>query len=159
MLSRNLGSNDLQASSWQDLGFGAATILGFANLCSRAMTIPPDSISLDDLSPEAKTILASAAERGTIDIRASREPFDSAERFLAVCVEYALDQRLLFLQKDNPKQTVQFLEGFRQLCQAGLIMHHLQKDFSLSAQGFKLAKQLNRAEFESLISFAVEIEH
>ena len=159
MLSRNLGSGDSQAASWQDLGFGAPTILGFANLCSRAMTIAPDSISADDLSPEAKTILAVAADRGTLDIRASREPFDSAERFLAVCVEHSLDQRLLFRQKENPKQTVRFLEGFRQLCKAGLIIHHLQKDFSLSAAGFEVAQILDRAEFESLISFAVEIEH
>lgn len=163
MLFRNLGNNDQpQTISWHDLEFGAPTIIGFASLCSRALVaIDPNAPSpaLENLSDEAKAILVSAQNRGSMDIRASREPFDSAQRFLAVCVEYELDQRLLFLQKQNPQQTVKFLEGFRELCQNGLIMHHLQKDFSLSAKGFELAGQLEREDFENLLSFAIEIEH
>ena len=163
MLFRNLGSNDQsQTISWHDLEFGAPTIIGFAKLCSRALSEAapnPTKTLLEDLSGEAKTILVSARDRGSMDIRASREPFDSAQRFLAVCVEYELDQRLLFLQKENPQQTVQFLEGFRELCQHGLILHHLQKDFSLSAKGFELAEKLNRDDFEDLLDFAIEIEH
>ena len=162
MLFRNLGTGDQnQPISWQDLEFGAPTIIGYARLCSLAMSQPQTagSPSLDDLSSEAKTILVAARDRGTLDIRASRESFDSAERFLAVCVEYELDRRLLFLQKENPKQTVKFLEGFRELCQSGLVVHHLQKDFSLSAAGFELANQLKRDDFVDLLSFADEIEH
>ena len=161
MLFRNLGGGDQnQSISWQDLEFGAPTIIGYARLCSLALSQPtPGSPSLDDLSNEAKTILAAVRERGTLDVRASRESFDSAERFLAVCVEFELDRRLLFLQKEDPKQTVRFLEGFRELCQSGLVVHHLQKDFSLSAAGFDLAAKLTRDDYEDLLSFAVEIEH
>lgn len=159
MLSRSFNSSDQNPSqSWQDLGHGAPTIMGFANLCSRAISNHCEC-DLDELSGEAKAILAAASDRGTMDIRASREPFDSSERFLAVCVEFELDRRLLFLRKDDPQQTVRFLDGFRQLCQSGLVLHHLQKDFSLSATGFEAAKQLNRSDHESLIDFAVEIEH
>lgn len=162
MLFRNLGGDDKQTTQWQDLGHGAPTIIGLANLCSQKMaqpTITDEPVCTEGLSDEAKTILVAAAKRGTIDIRADRDSFNSAERFLAVCVEYELEQRLLFLQKDDPEQTIRFLEGFRQLCQTGLIVHHLQKDFSLSAAGFKLAKSLNREDFQSLLSFAMEIEH
>jgi hypothetical protein len=163
MLLRNLGGDDHKlATQWQDLGFGAPTIIGFANLCSLAMCQVSDSAQSDlpqQLSGEAKTILVAAAKRGTIDIRADRDSFDSAERFLAVCVEVELDHRLLFLQKENPEQTIRFLEGFRQLCQSGLVMHHLQKDFSLSASGFAIAKSLKREEFVGLLEFGMEIEH
>lgn len=159
MLSRNLGQSDLQANSWNDLGHGAPTILGFANLCSRAMAQPNRALEISELSSEALAILAASAKRGTMDIRASREPFDSAERFLAVCVEHELDQRLLFLQKSNPKQTIRFLEGFRQLCECGFVMHHLQRDFSLSVTGFEAAEKLDREDYEPLLQFAVEIEH
>ena len=162
MLFRNLGADDQkQATQWSDLGFGAPTIIGFANLCSQAMTSPAGSVttSENDLSDEAKAILVATTNRGTIDIRASRESFDSAARFLAVCVEYELDRRLLFLQKENPEQTIRFLEGFRQLCQSGLVIHHLHKEFSLSVAGFDLAKTLKREDFEQQLGFATEIEH
>lgn len=162
MLFRNLNGDGKQTTQWQDLGDGAPTIIGFANLCSLSIAQQAnsnDSPPMDGLSDEAKTILVAAANRGTIDIRADRDSFNSAERFLAVCVEYSLEQRLLFMQKEDPEQTILFLEGFRQLCQAGLVIHHLQKDFSLSASGFKLAKSLNRDDFESQLGFAVEIEH
>ena len=132
MLFRNLGSDDQkQATLWQDLGHGSPTIIGFANLCSRAMVSDPGASlpRFEDLSDEAKTILVAAADRGTIDIRADKDSFDSAERFLAVCVEFELDRRLLFLQKEHPEQTLRFLEGFRQLCQTGLVMHTCKKIF------------------------------
>lgn len=163
MLFRNSGpDNQNQAPGWQELGYGAPTILGFALLCSQAISVP-DPRSNEDLiealSNEAKTIMVAASQRGSMDIRASREAFDSAERFLAVCVESDLDRWLLFLQKTNPEQTVRFLEGFRQLCQTGLVLHHLQKDFSLSARGFEIARLLSGQEFDDLIGFATEIEH
>jgi len=162
MLLRNLGGDDQKSAiQWQDLGEGAPTIIGFANLCSNAMALASEfgEDQINELSPEAKTILVAAASRGTFDIRADRDSFDSADRFLAVSVEFEIDQRILFLQKDNPEQTVRFLEGFRQLCRSGLIIHHLQKDFSLSATGFKIAKTLNREDFVELLEFGVKIEH
>jgi hypothetical protein len=74
-------------------------------------------------------------------------------------VESELEKRLLFLQKENPEQTVKFLEGFRQLCQHGLVIHHLQRDFSLSALGFQLAQSLNPEDYASSLKFASEIDH
>lgn len=164
MLLRNLNASNNSATSWEDLAFGAPTIIGFSELCRQQLASPlsaPEAeIDLNqELSIEAKTILAAAANRGTIDIRANKDSFNSAERFLAVCVESELEKRLLFLQKENPEQTVKFLEGFRQLCQHGLVLHHLQRDFSLSASGFEFAKSLNAADYASSLKFACEIDH
>ncbi|MGB1928291.1 MAG: hypothetical protein ACPIA2_10720 [Mariniblastus sp.] len=164
MLSRNLDSLTPLATSWDDLAFGAPTIIGFSELCrhriASSLLETDAAVDLNQvLSIEAKTILSAAGKRGTIEIRANKDSFNSAERFLAVCVEYELEKRLLFLQKENPEQTVKFLEGFRQLCQYGLVLHHLQRDFSLSAAGFEFAKSLNAEDYESSLRFACEIEH
>tara|TARA_B110000495_G_scaffold47691_1_gene39746 strand:+ start:2688 stop:3182 length:495 start_codon:yes stop_codon:yes gene_type:complete len=164
MLLRNLNNTDASAASWEDLAYGAPTIIGFAELCRQRISSPLSHIAAEfdlnhELSMEAKTILAAAADRGTIDIRANQDSFNSAERFLAVCVEYELEKRLLFLQKENPEQTVKFLEGFRQLCLHGLVLHHLQRDFSLSASGFVFAGSLNKDDYAASLSFASEIDH
>ena len=160
MLLRNLGGDHQKLNTqWQDLGHGAPTIIGFANLCSIAMMQSTPDPTGEGLSDEALTILVAAAKRGAIDIRADRDSFDSAERFLAVCVEYELDQRILFLKKEDPEQTIRFLEGFRQLCQRGLVIHHMQKDFSLSAPGFELARSVDVEKHQSLLDFGTKIEH
>ena len=160
MLLRNLGADQQrQQTAWADLAEGAPTIIGFADLCGLALANPRPEFSVDQLSDEAKTILIVAANRGTMDIRAKRDSFDSAARLLAVCVEFELDRRLLFLSEQDPKQSLRFLDGFRQLCEHGLIIHHLQKDFSLSSQGFEVANRLVRSDYENLIEFAVELEH
>jgi hypothetical protein len=158
MLQRNLSDTPHKPTPWQELAEGAPTILAFAQICSQAMVDSPSEIDVDALSVEAKTILALAAQRGTLEIRAHRDPFDSVERFLAVCVEVEHERRLLFLQKEDPQQTVKFLEGFRQLCRAGLVLHHLHRDFSLSTQGFVLAKSIDPEPLQHLIKWATELD-
>ena len=155
MLPRNLTSQDPQTGLWQQLGDGIPTVAGFAGLCSRViagMVDPPSK-----LSAEANTILVAAASRGVIEIRISKDSFESLDRFVAVCVEVSEDERLLFKQKSNPRQTLQFLEGFRQLCQAGLVMHHSYKDFSLTPAGFEAAEALDREDFQELLAFAEDV--
>jgi hypothetical protein len=162
MLPRSLSDTSNRLSPWQELAEGAATIGGLAELCARALverTADPDPLSLSlSLSIEAQALLAVAAERGVLEIRVHKDGFDSVERFLAVCVEYQPEKRLVFLRKDQPEQTIRFLDGFRQLCQLGLVIHHLQGDFSLSRQGFELAKAIAREELKPSIDFAAEME-
>ncbi len=155
---RHLSDHSNKPTAWQELAEGAPTILRLACLCAEMLTQPTAEIELEELSREAKAILVLAGQRGTFDIRANRDSFDSADRFLAVCVEYELDQRRLFLQKNNPKQTVKFLEGFRELCAVGFVLHHLQRDFSLSSRGYAAATQLRQADYQDLIDFAVEVD-
>lgn len=155
MLSRSFNSDDASHGLWQQLGDGAPTVAGFAGLCSRSLAglvDPPAS-----LSEEANAILVAAANRGVIEIRISKESFDSLDRFVAVCVELDVEHRLLFKQKSNPRQTLRFLEGFRQLCQAGFVLHHALKDFSLTVAGFDQADSLDRDDFEELLAFAEEV--
>lgn len=155
MLPRNLTSQDPQTGIWQQLGDGTPTVAGFAGLCSRViagLVDPPAK-----LSNEANAILVAAAGRGVIEIRISKDSFDSLDRFVAVCVEVEEERRLLFKQKENPRQTLRFLEGFRELCQAGLVMHHAYKDFSLTLAGFEAADTLDRDDYQDLLAFAEEV--
>ena len=159
MLLRHLGSDDsVGPLSWQELSEGVPTLAGLATVCSLALRDPANA-DVDTLSREALAILVAASNRGIIDIRGSKEAFDATERLLAVCVEIDPDTRLLFRRKDDPRQTVRFLEGFRQLCAAGLVMHHLQRDFSLTHAGYGLATGLDREDFHPELEFATEIAH
>ena len=158
MLVRNLEAGDSYLQTvWQELGNGAPTVIGFANLCSLAMARPVPSI--EDLTDEAKAILAVAVKRGLMDIRSTRESFCSAERLLAICVEVDEDRRLHFMQRDSPEQTIRFLNGFRELCFHGLVMHHLGREFSLSTNGFELGRTLAENDYSALIGFAAEVPH
>lgn len=164
MIPRNLSHDSGQQTVWQELEAGAATISAFAELCRRAIISPPESsVDATELSGEAKTILVLAADRGVIDVRACKDDFDSVERFLAICVETKSDDRVLFLRKDDPMQTVAFLEGFAQLCRSGLVIHHLGRDFSFSKAGFEMASELDtdgvKATIGTLIEFGTVIEH
>ncbi len=164
MIPRNLSGDQANATAWQELEVGAATISAFAELCRRSIVAPPGvAIDSDSLSGEAKAILVCGGQRGVIDVRASKDDYDSVERFLAVCVEVEPDSRVLFLDREDPVQTVAFLEGFGELCRCGLVVHHLGRDFSFSKSGYVLAKQLcdggGADSLSSLLNFATKLDH
>jgi len=159
MLIRNLGSSEPEPSTLiKVVGEGYPTIAALAMMCGNAISDPPPSVSIDDLSPEAQTLLVTAKDRGTFEIRATKVSFDSTERFLAICVETEPDVFLMFRQKGQPRQNVRFFEAFAELCRHGLMIHHLQKDFSLSTIGYQLADTVDASAFEELASFAIEAE-
>lgn len=157
MLFRNLSNHDSSGTSHAELNDGLPTIHALARLCGRA--ISGETATVDALSQQAKAILAMGNDRGIFDIRGNTDGFESADRFLAVCVELDSDRRLILRDKLNPRVTLGFLEGFRQLCQSGLIMHHTQKEFSLTNAGFDLATTLNASDYAELVGFAIEVEH
>jgi len=163
MIPRNLSGQPKEASHWKDLDSGAATISAFAELCRLSIISPPEPIDSDLLSEEARSILICGGQRGVVDVRACKDDYDSVERFLAICIETEPDSRLLFLQKDDPVQTVAFLEGFAELCRNGLIVHHLGRDFSFSKTGYALAKELcdagNTDSIDSFLDFATRLDH
>lgn len=147
MLPRNIANQGANPPSWwEELGHGAPTIAAFARLCADALQRFDDGDEAltarmtQRLSPEARVILVRCRARGTFEIRSNRDGFDSAERFLAVAIETEVDHWHVLLDKRSPEQTIRFLEGFRELCGCGLVMHHLQREFSLSAKGYDLAK-------------------
>ena len=66
------------------------------------------------------------------------------------------DHFYAFRDPSDPKITVQFLEGFRQLCVWGLVIHHLHRDFSLSTRGFALADRIKRNDVKLWLEKATE---
>ena len=170
MLRRNLTDSSSQAW-WQDLSHGAPTISALATLCSQAlvdsqMMLPvddpyaPPGLDVNTLSVEARALLCLAKRRGTFEIRAKKDGFDSAERLLAVAVEVEPEQWRLLLDKATPRQTIKFLEGFASLCQKGFLLHHVQAEFSFSSLGFEKAMEVDdqNVDVNNLLSFGVELE-
>jgi hypothetical protein len=140
---------------WEELGAGAPTIIAFAWLCSHALAESRRG-PFEDLTEEAKAILYAARRRGAIEVKGVNEAFDSSERFLAVCVELDCDRQFILKRRDDPELTIRFLDGFRQLCASGLVMHHLFRDFSLTRSGFDVARSLRREQVPILDVLAAE---
>jgi len=148
-------ANDPQwAATWTELGQGAPTIAGLAQVASRAMASGGDKNPR--LSPEARCVLFAARKRGVIDVKGANRAFDAPSRMLAVYVETDADHTLIFRSRENPTVTIRFLSGFRELCAAGLVMHHIYTEFSLTREGLDLAATIERSEVESLLAFAIE---
>lgn len=156
MLQPFLGNKDARwAETWQELGEGAPTLAGYARLCSLSLAgaAQPDR----PLSLEAKAILYAARERGMIEIKGANRAFEAPARLLAVHVETGPQQTLIFRNRDKPEVTIRFLAGFRELCDAGLAMHHIYGDFSLTREGFDAARAVDHAAVESLLKDTIEM--
>jgi hypothetical protein len=77
---------------------------------------------------------------------------------LAVYVELAPERILAFRSRTSPQFTIGMLDGFRQLCAAGLVMHHLGHEFSLTHTGMQAALAVSEASIAGLLAEAVELE-
>ncbi|MCR9293974.1 MAG: hypothetical protein NXI32_14715 [bacterium] len=155
--------------SWEALGNGAPMLVALAQLCSENWVRQPppfNASQLQDLElmreqighlmPEARAILYAARQRGIIEIRAVNSAFDAAARLLAVYVEVSEEQTIAFRDPTKPAVTVRFLDGFRNLCTHGLVIHHIYGDFSLAPRALQLAEHLERDEVEELLQMATE---
>ncbi|MFN9508988.1 MAG: hypothetical protein ACK6AO_08255 [Planctomycetota bacterium] len=138
------------SGSWEALGAGAPVVVALAQLSSQAMVerISPKPKTAEGLLPEAKAILVAARNRGVVEVRGVNTAFDPAARLLAVYVELDESQTIAFRDPERPETTVLFLEGFRQLCELGLVMHHLHRDFSLTSLGFEVARTISQQEVQ-----------
>jgi hypothetical protein len=144
--------------SWEALGNGAPTLVALAQLCSESWALGHDQskIEIEDLLPESQAILFAARERGIIEIRAVNSAFDAAARLLAVYVELSHERTIAFRSQEDPAITVRFLEGFRELCGQGLVLHHIYRDFSLSAHGLRVARAIDEPKVAHLLALATE---
>ena len=122
-----------QANLWKDLIHSVPTLAALAQLASDRLVIsaPADY----ELSPEARTILSITRNRGVIELKSNNTEFESSQRMLAVYVERTAESHVMFRSRTEPEITVRFLEGFRQLCDAGLVMHQVGGEFSLTTRG------------------------
>ncbi len=137
MLDRVSGTDEAWALLWNDMGLGAPTLIGLAQLCSRALLTGAPVAK--DLRAEAQAILFTAARRGVLEVKPSNTAYESAARLLTVFVEIDDQTRVRFRHPRDVRQNVRFLEGFRQLCAGGLVIHHLCHEFTLTEAGFDLA--------------------
>jgi hypothetical protein len=155
MLQPHFSSEGSADAGWEVLQNGLPTVIGFARLCAAALgRLESPQTDVSSLSPEALAILSMARQRGMIELRGNKNAFEPADRLLAVCVELDAGRRLVLKHRGNPRQTLAFLDGFRQLCASGLVLHHLMLDFSLTRAGFDLADGLLPEDYQELIAFA-----
>lgn len=143
------------AETWQELGQGAPTLAGLARVCSLSMATGGDKRL--SFSPEAKAILFAARKRAVIEVKGANRAFDAPGRMLAVYVETEPDRTLIFRSREDPVVTIRFLAGFRELCAAGLVMHHIYQEFSLTREGVDLAATVPEAEVEALLALATDV--
>ena len=138
------------SGSWDALGAGAPVLVALSQLCSNAMVDlnAASPIDVEQLSPEAKAILVASRDRGVIEVKAVNAAFEAPSRMLAIYVELDETQTIAFRDRNEPEVTVRFLEGFRVLCQKGLVMHHIHRDFSLTSRGFEIARTLSKQEVQ-----------
>ena len=139
-----------QANLWKDLTHSVPTLAALAQLASDRL-VSPNTVEIA-LSPEANTILSITRDRGVIELKSNNTEFESAQRMLAVYVEQSADTHVMFRSRTEPEVTVRFLDGFRQLCDAGLVMHQVGGDFSLTSQGFEQARKINPVEVAELVA-------
>jgi hypothetical protein len=169
------------SGSWEALGNGAPVLVALAQICSDAWTrghYPPRSeptapaeptstetgstsssevtLGTEGLSGEARAILYAARSRGIIEVKAVNTAFDAAARLLAVYVEESDERTIAFRDAHRPEVTVRFLDGFRELCERGLVIHHIYRDFSLSPRGFELAQSIERSSVQNWLDMATE---
>lgn len=156
MLPRHFDFHDGSELGWAELNESVPTIAGLARMAAGAFgRSPPDP---GKLSREALALLAASQQRGVFELRAASAEFDSSDRLLAVCIETTGDRRWVFKRSGNPRQTLKYLDGFRELCQTGLVLHQLQKEFSLTTSGFDFASRLDPQDFSEEFQFAREEE-
>jgi hypothetical protein len=146
MLEHAFGGDGQLAATWNDLGVGAPAIGALAQLCSHAWVGGPTAP--EGLTPEAQAILFAAGRRGVLEIKGTNAAYESASRLLTVFVEVDDDTRIRFRDARDVRQNVRFLEGFRQLCACGLVMHHLYHEFTLTSAGFELAAMIRPDEIQ-----------
>jgi hypothetical protein len=146
------------SGSWDALGAGAPVLVALSQLCSNAMVDlnAASPIDIGQLSPEAKAILVASRDRGVIEVKAVNAAFEAPSRMLAVYVELDEVQTIAFRDRNEPEVTVRFLEGFRVLCEKGLVMHHIHRDFSLTSRGFEVARTISKQEVQPWLDKGTE---
>jgi len=163
------GAVQLQSLSgaWDALGIAVPAISALAQLSVesllRGVGFGADFQSgrveehLAKLSREALALLYAAQEHGVIEVKVTPRAFRAAERFLAIHITIGEDQVLVFQDPQELRVAVEFLEGFAELCRAGLCLHQLHGEFSLTKAGFDAATKVRHEDVESWLKKAQEV--
>jgi hypothetical protein len=144
------------AASWEALGSGGPTLAALAAVCARGIVQPPDPALAESLCPEALAILYAARNRGVIEVRGVKTAFEAPGRLLAVYVEEDETRTIAFRSQEKPEITVRFFDAFCTLCRAGMVLHHLHRDFTLSRSGFQRAQSIALETVSEYLAQATE---
>lgn len=134
--------------SLEDLKKSAPTILALAELC-RLSIISPSSNPDEDLTLEEKTLLVAARDYGSFEVVSDLQAFQFGSRIMSVRVELPEQRYLNFKIASDPVYTMRYMEAFFGLCRRSLVVHQHNAEFSLSAIGYRVAMQLDKAEVEN----------
>ena len=133
-----------QASLWKELTNSVPTLAALAQLsANRLVELPTEEITL---RAEARAILSVTRDRGIIELKSNNSEFESSQRMLAVYAEQTTDTHVMFRSREDPAITIRFLEGFRELCDAAMVMHQVAGEFSLTVRGFEKAATIDHQE-------------
>ena len=149
--------DDGPSDAWTDLVNAVPTIGALARVCGQQLgvdVIPAEELSL---SQEAEAILFTASGRGMIEIKGTNKEFESPQRLLAVYVELENESHLMFRSRTEPEITIRFLDGFRELCRAGLVLHQCAAEFSLTRQGFQVARGVDETAIAELLELGIPV--
>jgi hypothetical protein len=159
-LPRFLSQSGGSSGELEELLSGSPTILAFARLCGNVLAQPrgESAALVPDLTGEAEAILCAAGKRGILEIKGTKQEVESPKRLLAVYVEVEPDCFLVFRNRQDPQVTLRFLDGFRQLCEAGFIMHQMGSEFSLTRSGFEQAAGLEESALQEYLEMGYRLE-
>ncbi len=159
-LPRFFSQSGGSSSELEELLSGLPTIGAFARLCANVLAQPQreSAAAIPELSGEAQAILWAARQRGILEIKGTNQEVESPKRLLAIYVEVDPDCFLVFRNRQDPQVTLRFLDGFRQLCEAGFIMHQMGSEFSLTRSGFEQAAGLEEAALQEDLEMGYRLE-
>ena len=149
--------NDGSGDAWTDLVNAVPTISALARLCGQQIGAADRSAQELELSAEAQAILVTACNRGLLEIKGTNKEFESPQRLLAVYVEKDNDSQIMFRSRSEPEITIRFLDGFCELCRAGLVIHQCAAEFSLTRHGFRVARELDEAAIAETLELGIPV--
>ena len=150
MLERYLGTDEHAVQLWSELGRSSPNLYTLARLCSQPwLRTASDS---GELSLEARAILVLARPRGMFELKVANTSANAVERLLTVFIDIAPDQLLALRIRNDLQASLRLFDGFRQLCAAGMVMHHQFNEFSLTNLGFLAAEAFSRVEVGELLA-------
>jgi hypothetical protein len=149
--------NDGSGDAWTDLVNAVPTISALARLCGQQLGAAARSAQERELSAEAQAILVTACKRGLLEIKGTNKEFESPQRLLAVYVEKDNDSHVMFRSRSEPEITIRFLDGFCELCRAGLVIHQCAAEFSLTRHGFQVGRELDEAAIAETLELGIPV--
>ena len=150
MLDRYLGSNEYASQLWSELGKSSPNLYALARLCSQSWL--HGTAAPDPLSDEARAILVLARNQGMIELKVANTSANAVERLLTVYVEVTPEQLLAVRIRGDLQASLRLFDGFRELCAAGMVMHHQLNEFSLTNTGLNAAAAIPREQVGQLLA-------